>query len=244
MKIVTLNTWGTYGPHEERVKVFLNALPGLAPDIIALQEVNNPRLTEQIKKILPLPHSFDSYEAGLVILTRFKIQTSEILRYTTISSTETEKRHAILVDLEVEEVNLTVANTHLAWKSEDEEARLGQAEELIQAVHKRGVPALLTGDFNDGPGSRPIQAIREAGYQDVYERLHPDEAGFTWDNRNPFIQTHSVKFPDRRIDFIFAHNTFADQYVFESAGLVFNRASAEGIYPSDHFGVIATIKSS
>ena len=241
MKIITLNTWGTYGPYQKRWDFFLKELETIDPDLLCLQEVVEPTLPEKIKKIFPLLYSIESYEAGLAILSRFPILLEEILKYKSVSLTEREDRRAIIARLKTGNNEMILANTHLSWKSEDEPTRLAQVKELIGVIKKRGQPALLAGDFNDVPQSSPIQEVKRAGYFDLLELLHPGEQKITWDNHNPFIQTHSVKFPDRQIDFLFLHQELLAQHPPQISEIVFNRPNTEGIFPSDHYGIFAEI---
>ena len=242
MKIVTLNTWGKYGPYEKRWQFLVQELISTKPDIICLQEVEEPELLEKIEQAASLPFSIASYEAGLTISTHFPIFFEHIVNYKTISPNEEKDRKAVIVGLEVEKKRIIVANTHLSWKTEDTEIRYQQVRELIHAVKQTGEQGILTGDFNDTPESKTIREIKKAGYIDLYASLNPSKREITWDNQNPFIQTHSVKFPDRRIDFLFLHESLANTLAPEKCEIIFRRPGPNGIYPSDHYGVCAEIR--
>lgn len=241
MKIITLNTWGTYGPYQKRWDFFLKEMETVEPDLLCLQEVVERTLTERIKRTFLLSYSIESYEAGLVILSRLPIFLEELLKYKCVSPTEREDRRAIIARLKMGGQEMILANTHLSWKGEDEPTRLAQVKELLGVIERRGCPALLAGDLNDTPESQPLQEIKKAGYFDLLELLHPGERNLTWDNRNPFIQSHSVKFPDRQIDFLFLHKELLAQHPPQISEIVFNRSNKDGIYPSDHYGILAEI---
>ena len=239
--MVTLNTWGHDGPYQKRWNFFLEELKTLNPDVVCLQEVFEPTLTEQIKKTLNFPYSVASTEAGLAMITRFTVLSEKVVNYKTASPIESYNRRAVIVTLRAGTKKITFANTHLAWKPEDEATRLGQVQELLRAVKKEKDPAILAGDFNDTPESAPVQEVKRSGYHDLYGSLHPNEAGLTWDNRNPFIQTHAVKLPDRRIDFIFAQERLLTTSPSKICSVVFNHPNSAGVYPSDHYGLFAEI---
>lgn len=241
MKIVTLNTWGHDGPYQKRLDFFLEELESVNPDVICLQEVFEPTLTGRIKKMLSLPYSVSSTEAGLVMITRFTILSEKVMRYETASPLESYDRRAIIAALRIGTRKIVFANTHLAWKPEDEKTRLGQVQNLLSVIKKEKNPAILAGDFNDTPESTPIQTIKLSGYHDLYGLLHPNEAGLTWDNQNPFIQAHIVKLPDRRIDFLFAHERLLINNPPRTCDVIFNHPNSAGIYPSDHYGLFAKI---
>ena len=241
MKIVTLNTWGKYGPYQERWKVLLEELIWLKPDVICFQEVQDNTLIDQVKKSLSLPYASFAYEAGLVTIGRFPFFRENILKYKATTQIEKEDRRAILVGLSVGLTQILIANTHLTWRLEDESIRLKQVQELLRAVQKESYPALLIGDFNDNPQSKPIQEIKEKGYCNLLELASPNGLRITWDNQNPFIQTHSIQFPDREIDFIFADQEFLRLNPLKTGKLVFNRRDPKAIYPSDHYGVFVEV---
>ena len=121
--------------------------------------------------------------------------------------------------------------------------RLSQVQELLETVKNRPYPSLLAGDFNDNPGSKPIEEIKEKGYHNLLELASPNSLRITWDNQNPFIQTHSIQFPDREIDFLFASPEFLKLNPIKTCKIVFNCSNKDGIFPSDHYGVFAEIGS-
>ena len=242
MKIITLNTWGNSGPYQDRWNLFLEELERYHPDVLCLQEVFELTLPEKIKKKFSFQNVSASYEAGLVIMTRFPKFSEQVLSYESISPSEQQNRQAILVGLKIKSKEIIIANTHLAWKTEDEPVRYRQVQELLQTIPIKGYPVLLAGDFNDTIGSKPVEEIKKAGYVDLCSISHPGERKITWDNQNPFIRTHSVKFPDRQIDFLFLHKQLLRTITVKTCKIAFNRPNQNGIYPSDHYGVFAEIK--
>ena len=241
MKIITLNTWGSCGPWEQRWAQLVQELVFLKPDILFLQEVWNAELPEKIKNALPYSYLCTAYEAGLVILSKIQAGLYKIHKYQALSPHESYDRRALLVKTKIGSHHLILANTHLSWKTEDGETRKNQVGELLREVKKSGCPAILAGDFNNVPESEAVQKIKAAGFQDAFDACGRGP-GFTWDNANPFIQSHETKFPDRRIDYLFLSGALAKAHPFLSCRVVFNQASAEGIYSSDHYGVAAEIK--
>lgn len=237
MKILSLNTWGTEGPYEERWHCFLEELGTIQPDIACLQEVFEPTLIKKIEKIFRFG-SAAAYSGGLVTLSHIPIVEEEVLNYNIPSPFEPYNREALLVTLKVGGESLLVANTHLAWKPEDTETRLKQVEKLLAGVAVKKRPALLAGDFNDTPESEPVRNIKACGFSDLFHRIHPDQTGFTWDNRNPFMKEHSITLPDRRIDFLFASKSFCARYHVSQCHVVFSQPNPNGTYPSDHYGLL------
>ena len=123
-------------------------------------------------------------------------------------------------------------NTHLDHASP--EARQKGTELILSriAAHKGTGPVVLTGDFN-APEADPLHAaIKEAGFGDVWRSLNastpPEEAG-------TFNQFTGVK-NGSRIDYIY---TTSDLKGSDSEII---RSSKNGVYPSDHFPVRATLE--
>ncbi len=235
MKVLTLNSWGVSGP-PERLHVLLEAIRAAEAAIVCLQEAVQPELLEP----LPYPHRAHSPEAGLAILSHFPILSQRHPIYSVVSPHEPYRRQALLAEVELPAGLLWVVNTHLAWKAADEASRQAQVEELLALVHPLRNRVLLAGDFNAEPHHAPIAKIVEGGFVDLFAHLHPGSGGgVTWDNRNPYIQSHTVKFPDRRIDYLFLHGETLPWLMPESCEVVCQKPNPQGFFPSDHYGVLA-----
>lgn len=238
MKILTCNLWSDRGP-AERQPVLRKQLQALDADLLCLQEATNPALLTN----LSYPVCIHAPKLALAILSRFPLRSHQEVIYKTESPLESYRRGLQLAELVVESASFWVVTTHLSWKPEDNVSRMGQVEELIDLTRSLSGPILLSGDFNAPPTDPPIQRIREAGFADLFAALHPSDPGITWDNQNPFIQSHSVQFPDRRIDYLFFKNDSRTAWTPTGCEVVLNLPSPEGIYPSDHCGVLATFKT-
>jgi endonuclease/exonuclease/phosphatase family metal-dependent hydrolase len=237
MKILTLNTWGTRGP-VERQAVLLEAIRSLKADILCLQEISDPKILDS----LPYPHRVHVPDSWLALLSRFPVTSQRFITYQTISRLEPYRRQALLTELKVGLDILTIVNTHLAWQAADESTRLMQVEELLETIAPLGDRILLSGDFNASPETEVIRRIRESGFVDLFAQFHPRDPGITWDNRNPFIQSHSVKFPDRRIDYLVLHEKAGEWAQATHCEVVCQAPTPEGIYPSDHYGVLGPFR--
>lgn len=240
MKIVTLNTWGTNGPFEKRFELIAGGLERIAPDIVCLQEVFEAALKNKIQERCGFPHGYETYPAGLVILSRFPFRKTKTHVYFAVSPYEKFDRRAIFTEIEIGGKSALLANTHLSWKAEDKATRLAQVKEFIAQISKFGRPAIATGDFNSTPESEAVEEMKNAGFVELFGHLQPKENGFTWDNaRNPYLKTHSVIYPDRRIDLVMVRRELLPLLQPKSCELAFTKPDGEGVLPSDHFGVIA-----
>ncbi len=226
MKVLTLNMWGAYGPPERR-PVLREAILKTEADLLLLQEANLP---DNFLESLPYPARFHFPEAGLAVLSRFPAREEKRLTYTVVSPLEPHLRGALFARLEIDGKNLWVGTTHLAWKADDGATRLAQAEELLTFAASLPDPVLISGDFNAVSSDPPIQRMISSGFTDLH-------AGgeITWDNQNPFIQSHSAQFPDRRIDYLFLRG----QLPPIRCEVACRERGAGGLHPSDHYGVLA-----
>jgi len=158
------------------------------------------------------------------------------------------------VKFELPQGEFLVGNTHLSWKPDDDETRRKQADELVSGFGQEGVSSILCGDFNCEYPSAPLKGLRDSGFQDLMEGF-PDASRPSWDNKNPFIADHRTKFPDRRIDLILANEAFRSVYSLKDIRITLNTPKSSGhsssppyasqlktldLYPSDHYGILAT----
>lgn len=130
-----------------------------------------------------------------------------------------------------------VFNTH--WDHESQPARLNSATLLLDRIRARSFPddpLLLMGDFNAGEDNPAFQALLappapgHAPLYDTFRAVHPDALG---------TGTYHAFTGDRsgdKIDAILA----SPHWQTLDADIV--RFSQNGIYPSDHFPVTATLR--
>ncbi len=140
--------------------------------------------------------------------------------------------------------------------------RKKELKAIADYVEKKaaGKPYILGGDFNTNPEAKGMAAmVKRLDLTDTYHVIRPDLPGFTWDSiNNPNTKNDaSLKFVNgdakkgvellsamfdqspRRIDFILLGGGMGRSNVIASR-IVFNTA-VDGIYPSDHFGVLSEI---
>jgi endonuclease/exonuclease/phosphatase family metal-dependent hydrolase len=124
--------------------------------------------------------------------------------------------------------------------------RLGQAFELSQGPTNTELPVVLLGDFNsDAESSDPdqngaYQLLLGAGFLDAWSAAHPGVSGFTWPlhDEDPFTPFST---PSQRIDLVL----FRGLNQVLSAELIGNETSdltPSGLWPSDHAGVVVTLR--
>jgi endonuclease/exonuclease/phosphatase family metal-dependent hydrolase len=133
-------------------------------------------------------------------------------------------------------------NTHLDHRSA--EARIEGARLIVRrldALQADGRAAIVTGDFNDDPGSPAYQTFVDAGFADAYVAAgYSDEPLDSYTNHGwrgyPFDR------PDdrpRRIDWIMTRGGASTNASTTSCEIA--RDAAPPVYPSDHYPVVADV---
>lgn len=244
LRILTFNTWGGKAFNEERWPLIGKGMGALEPDLVGLQEVFQKDQAADLQKMIGIPEiAFANQESGLLIFSQFPIGESKIHQYQTVSPRESYSRYCQICQIlpRAGQEFLFVV-THLSWKPEDASIREQQIRELIEWIDAEGsrLPCILVGDFNATPDSQEIQLLAKAGFLDTFSSIHPDDPGYTWSHSNPYTASHP-ELPERRIDHVFARIPSKRTLMVQSSKIVLNQPTANGIFPSDHFGVLTTL---
>jgi len=245
MRVLTLNTWQERGPWERRWELILEGLRIYSPDVACFQELFNRDWAGEVRKKTGLAMLvFPKIPCGLVILTKYPVLDSgerELFK----SPRENYSRGLLWAELEDPRGRILVLCTHLSWMPEDGESRKRQLAGILAFLREKGPRSrvLIAGDFNAAPDSAEIRWFAgESGFHDLYGERHPGAAGYTWDNRrNPYVAGCSHRLPDRRIDYIFWGGDKSGCEKPESCDIVFQNKARDGVFPSDHFGLLAQL---
>jgi hypothetical protein len=146
------------------------------------------------------------------------------------------------VDLVASGRRLRVATTHLSPLVTDASSAVqeAQAAALIAALSGHRDPLIVMGDFNsraDGSTTATVRRFAEAGYTDAWAEKGQG-SGFT-------CKAEELRDParafDERIDYVFCRNAIEVIDVVVTGGDPSCR-TATGLWPSDHGGVVATLR--
>lgn len=258
LTVLTLNIWGDH-LWEERKHTLVDWFTEIRPDVVALQEATrSPKLCEATW--LAEQTGMDAVYAvayvrsgrsdfGNAVLSRWPIVDSRSLQLTLAGASNIEPRGALTVDVRVRNRLVSVTSTHLSYRFDEGWVREAQVRQLADFVGTGSgdFPPIVCGDFNARPESTEVlfiggpHALDGHSFHlfDAFEVAHPGELGFTWNNTNPYTAQDPT--PDQRIDYIFVGVRTAD-----GAGKVLDAAvecdaPRRGVWPSDHFGVVAQL---
>jgi endonuclease/exonuclease/phosphatase family metal-dependent hydrolase len=269
VRFVTLNVlhggplsgWTGKDSHlEMRLDLVTEALRGLDPDVIALQEASWSRsrgeVASRLAGRLGLNHAyapasmrlfdtswfnraaaaFMDFSEGPAILSRFPIARSETHKLPRCGR-RLDPRVLLFVELVTPAGLLPVFSTHTSGHACHAEAIAA----LVRERH-RDLPGVLMGDLNAVESSEAVTSlIAEAGLVDAFRAKNPDAPGYTvW---QPVMVPQRRAF--RRVDYVlmapgrtFPGAVLGSRIVVDAPGRL---PDGSAIWPSDHYGVLADL---
>lgn len=246
LRVLTLNLWGDAGPWPERAACIRDWLGRLEPDLIAFQELAPAARVDVARELLdPRPFELARDDAGNAIASRWPIRRSETTRLP--GAEGADARAALVAEIASPHGALVLCSTHLDWGESREEARARQLDALSALVHSAGAradyPAILAGDLNAVPESAAIRGLLagRARWRDAWRVAGDGGPGFTCATRNPYARLTGE--PDRRIDYVLVGAPHPDGRGSVSACRVVCDEARAGVWPSDHFGVYAELRT-
>jgi endonuclease/exonuclease/phosphatase family metal-dependent hydrolase len=241
LKVVTINVW--FGKLHQRLRY--DALFGLLaheqPDVIAFQEVTYDFLSQLKKQPWTAAYRWVDDHApqlghyGVAILTRLPIQRAS---YAELPSDM--GRTVLLAELKLDEELLTIATTHLESGEGSVERRAEQLVAIGELLAKEGA-GIFCGDLNFC-SSWQLENDRLDDFDDLWSLVRPDDDGYTLDSRINLMKEGRDLAPvrfDRMLFFGEPPWSAETIQLFASECL----PDHPEVWPSDHFGLLATIAS-
>jgi endonuclease/exonuclease/phosphatase family metal-dependent hydrolase len=268
LRVLTLNVWNREGD-PRRAELINRELRRLDPDLVALQEAPADRMeallagtklhrTHQGEVAAEPPGAERS--GGNAVASRWPHQVLEALDLRLADAPDVPwLTLAVAVPLPGEGELLFIATT-TSYRLDAESARERQVVMLtdLDARHRRPLPTVIAGDFTTTPEAACIRYLtgkqslsgRSVHYHDAWE-VAGDRPGYTWtfENANTSSGTAVDSYTGqprqrRRFDYVFVGSRVAhpDTYArVEAASLAFHRP-ADGVWPSDHYGVLVDLE--
>jgi endonuclease/exonuclease/phosphatase family metal-dependent hydrolase len=259
LHVLTWNVWGRFGPWEARLGAIQATLAAANPDVVALQEAWETAERSQAAELaapLGFSHAYagrftiDGVTSGNAVLSRWPIADVET-RMLPAPPELQELRVVTRVAIDGPRGPLQVYCTHLNWRFDQSAVRqdqVGSIADFIADTRSDGdCPPILAGDMNAVPDADEIRMLtgRMATpvpglvFHDAWEAAGNTAPGFTWTNANRWARRDLE--PDRRIDYVFvgwpgpggAGHVTSCRLVGEPV---------DGLDPSDHLGVLATLR--
>lgn len=236
LRVATFNIWHDAGNWPLRLALIVDVLRAADADVIALQEVlqdskkNLPNQAETIAAALGgySVHFMSTSPEGAAnrygnaILTRLPVSAVDTIKL----EPSNDYRTAIRVRVDARGRPVDIVNTHLAWQPDAGAVRARQVRGLLDWLPQDEVPLVLMGDFNAPLDEAALAPIAVRGLDPA---LKPGAVDTT------LVTSRGL--PARVIDHIFADPR---AFAIRDARRI-GDVAADGEYPSDHFGVAATL---
>jgi endonuclease/exonuclease/phosphatase family metal-dependent hydrolase len=242
LTVVTLNIWHDQQDWPARFEYMTRELRGLAPDVLALQEVlqheDLPNQAETFATALGFEVHFSSVDPedrprryGNAILTPHPITARNWKALEPLNDYRTVAHARITIG----GTELDVYNTHLHHTAEGGAIRREQLEDLLAFIEETrgGGPLILLGDFN-APADAPELRLLEDAFVDAWAAVQTDTAALGRTTLNT-----ALGHTPRRIDHIFIERGRLQPV---AARILLNEPDDAGQWASDHFGVMALLR--
>lgn len=237
LKLVTFNIWHNQGDWAARQPLLIEAVRREQPDVITLQEVLEDAavgLPNQARTLADAlggySVSFSSTDAegaprryGNALLTRLPVVAHEWKKLEPLD----DYRTAIRARVTFAGRDIDIVDAHLAWQDDAQAVRARQIADLMDWLPQDGTPLIVMGDFNAAQEDAGLAALTGPRFFSALPR-----------NSVPTTLNPAKGHPNRIIDHIFLE---ADRFAPVEAHLIGN-TPVHSEYPSDHFGVAATVR--
>jgi endonuclease/exonuclease/phosphatase family metal-dependent hydrolase len=260
-RVATFNIWNRQGPWDRRLPLIRDGLAALGADVIALQEVlafgNLPSQADEIAAgmgwnvyFAPAWHVGGGLTFGNAIVSPHRLLDAQCLPLPSPPGLDT--RSVAFARVDAPHGPIPVFATHLTFQLHLCRARCEQVVALVDHVARLAPigepPPIVLGDFNAGPDSDEIRFLRglttldgrSVYYADCWVAADGDRGpGYTYDRRNAYaLRSHE---PSNRFDYIFVRGPDAHLRGEPIAARLALDQPAGGVWPSDHFAVVADI---
>jgi len=269
LSVLTLNLWHNAGPYPARRELIRGWIDRLSPDLIGFQEALCGEGFDQVNDLLAgfgyhTDHATavrfwgdTRFDFGNAVASRWPIRDREVLQLP--NAGDDEQRIALSVTVESPFGPVGMTTTHLNWKLHHGWVREQQVVAVCEFARRprprEASPPILVGDFNAEPDSSEIRYVmglhalrgHSVHFRDAWsyggegERSTRKLRGVTWSNDNTYAG--KALEPDRRLDYIFVGPPQPNGVgVIERCRVVCND-ERDGVWPSDHFGVYAELRT-
>ena len=260
LRVATWNLWWRFGPWERRAEAIEATLRAADPDVITLQEVWDDGERNQAAELAvalggyhhayAAKYEFEGVWFGNAVLARWPIAAQDH-RFLPTPPDQDEGRLVLRADLDGPRGPLSAFSTHLHYRLHHGHIRQDQTRTLCAFVRETavdGYPAVVGGDFNAAPDSDEIRLLTGKTavpvpplvFRDIWELAPGDGPGLTWSNANPFAAAEAET--PARIDYLFVAGPQEGGRGHAVSARLLGDAPIDGMWPSDHVGVVADLR--
>jgi endonuclease/exonuclease/phosphatase family metal-dependent hydrolase len=262
LRVATLNLWGRSGSWADRRSVLINGFRELRPDLVALQEPIKTDDYDQVVDLLGPEFDVVHYDVGLEddgdhhgasIASRWPLgEVQEVDLNVSPRTADFPCTTLIAEILTPDPIGPLLFANHLPsyqlnFEYERELQAVATARHIEELVGQRSTHVVLAGDFDADPEAASVRfwcGRQSLGgmsvcYRDAWESTHPGDPGHTFTPDNPLVA--NPDWPFRRIDYIFVRCAdYGPTLEISSCARIFDEP-IDGVWASDHFGVVADL---
>ena len=263
VRVATVNLFAHHGDWERRREALRRSLRALDADVLALQEAIVDDGYDMARELLGDGYEVVHQREGLVGDGRHH-GSSVASRWPVLAATEVDlhltprtadySAGTVLARVDSPVGPLVVGSHGNSWAWWAERERELQAVAVVRAVEElladRPAHVVLGGDFNAEPHTSSMRFLTgrtsldgvSTAYRDVWESVHGDAHGYTFDPRNPLTAIDEPGLDrGRRIDYLLVGcGDHGPTLRILDAGLAVHQP-VDGVQPSDHYGVFADL---
>jgi len=259
-RVATLNIWNRQGPWAQRLPLIRAGLAALDVDAIGLQEVMGftgmPSQAHEIAEgtgwnvhYAPAWAIGGGLTMGNAIVSRHALLDVQSLPLPSPPGVDT--RTVAFARVDCDHGPMPVFVTHLTWQEYLASARRPQvrvlADHVAELAPLDGPPPVLMGDFNANPDSDEMRFLRglttidgtSVHFADCWDATRPGEQGWSYARSNPYALRSRE--PSRRIDYVYVRGPGRHLCGEPLSAELCLDTPVDGVWPSDHFGVVAEI---
>jgi endonuclease/exonuclease/phosphatase family metal-dependent hydrolase len=270
LRLATWNLWWRFGPWEERRPAIGHVLRETDPDICALQEVwaeDGRNLAGELAEELEMHWSWtaspqperwrfrkagETAGVGTAVLSRWPIVDGFDLTLPAAGSGDGGRTATVAV-VKAPAGDIPIASVQLTSAPWDSAARCAQVRALVErlaALDVRDHPVVVAGDLNAEPDSDEVRLLcghktapAREGFVlvDAWRYAPSDALGWTWDRANPHVL--ATMEPSSRIDYVLVGPPRSGRRGAVLSARRIGAEPVEGVWPSDHAGVLAELES-
>ena len=248
LKVITYNIMGMKPGTDPSTRLYhiIQNLKVLDPDIIGLQEINESingggtdnqamLIADSLSSYFGITYYYyysqthlswnNQFKEFIGIITKYPVEEQGF--YQLVPGAFPRKVVWNLINTPLGKINFF--NTHFDYLNTS--VRLQQATQTIDYISQQeyqyqSIATILTGDFNDTPGSSPINYILNANFWDSFAEANPGIPGYT-------VPSNA---PTSKIDYVFYKYT--GRLLIDSSIIIMEQPYTGNNYCSDHLGVM------
>ena len=263
IRVATVNLFARHGDWDRRRQALRTGLAALDADVLTLQEAVVRDGPDTAREVLGEGYHLAHQTVGLVgpglhrgasVASRWPVLAVHEVDLHLTDRTGDYSCGTVLVELDSPVGPLLVGSHGPSWAWWAERERELQAVAVVRRIEelvaRRPAHVVLGGDLNAEPHTSSMRFLTgrtslegtSTAFRDVWESVHGDAPGWTFDPGNPLAAIDEPGLDrGRRIDYVLVRcGDHGPTLQVLDAGLAVHEP-VEGIHPSDHYGVFADL---